>query len=298
MYFPYLRGKMYELLAVKELITRDLIQEKYISPIIEPVKENSTFVNLLNSANSKNYKLNVISNPKVGEFDNLDKLAEMIVKYKMTDSVIISDKDNYAFKRNSLLFYESAVKVVNDETKMSTINVIPYSLGFDQKIGNPDNKVVFFDCFKKQNRNSDYLNIPDEDFSEYHLLYKDAGYIGFGDYSVIGKDYSDSGFAPYAVAIHVVYFDKDNALRIKHFVSDSNDDIYDPANKLHEALKKLIDWYRSTEFNAEKNDSVALNELERIYQEDRYTGLGYLKKLEIMHHLEIMNRYLRSTKGE
>lgn len=37
---------MYELLAVKELIEKNLINSKYVSPIIEPVRDNSTFNNL------------------------------------------------------------------------------------------------------------------------------------------------------------------------------------------------------------------------------------------------------------
>ena len=43
MYFPYLRGRQYELLALRELVKNNLLGE-HIIPIIEPVKLSSTLV--------------------------------------------------------------------------------------------------------------------------------------------------------------------------------------------------------------------------------------------------------------
>ena len=63
------------------------------------------------------------------------------------------------------------------------------------------------DNFNKQEKNADYEN-TDEFFSRDHLFYKEDGYVGFSDFSVIGDDYSESGFAPFAVAIHIVFLDK------------------------------------------------------------------------------------------
>lgn len=292
MYYPYLRGKMYELLAIRELIEKKIINSRYISPIIEPVRNNSTFNNLLKIANNNNYILNIISNPQVGEYDAISELPKLIKDNKMRNGLIISNKSSNSISQNDLLFYKAPLKVINNNNKASTRNVVPDNLIYKLKIGNPTYTVVFKDCFKKQNRNSDYAKDIDEIFSEYHLVYRAANYDGFGDYSIIGEDYQDSGFAPYAVAIHIVYFDNEDILRVHHFVSDSNDDMYDPANKLHEALKKLHVWINSSDFNDNKNASVGLRQLDNLFVEDRYPGLGFLKKLELMHHLEIMNKYL------
>ena len=46
MYFPYLRGRQFELLALRELANQKLLGE-HIIPIIEPVKLSSTLVNTL-----------------------------------------------------------------------------------------------------------------------------------------------------------------------------------------------------------------------------------------------------------
>ena len=103
----------------------------------------------------------------------------------------------------------------------------------------------------------------------------------------MGSEYSETGFAPYAVAIHIVYFADDNSLRVRHFVSDSNDDIKDPPKKFQEALVKLIKW------NEEKKlDTVAMREFQKLYDREAYPGLGTVKKLCIMHHLELIGDYL------
>ena len=41
MYFPYLRGRQFELIALRELVEHQLIG-KHIYPVIEPVKLSST----------------------------------------------------------------------------------------------------------------------------------------------------------------------------------------------------------------------------------------------------------------
>lgn len=270
---------MYELLALKDLIQNDLISVHYVSPIIEPVKDGPTFRNLLTTAKGKNFKLNVISNPKVGTFKNEAQIKQLIQNNHMRTSFIVDSNFNQSVASDDLIFYQVPKKILNSEKLKTTINVMPDSLIYRSAIGTPKYSVVFQDCFNKQTRNADYTNIPEETFSQNHLLYIKAGYYGFGDYSIIGKDigkdYSDSGFAPYAVAVHIVYFDENKELRIKHFVSDSNDDIYNPALKLHEALKKLHSWYDNSHFNKYMNDSIGLRQLNELFLEDRYPGLGF-----------------------
>lgn len=54
MYFPYLRGKQYEMIALKELLSEGLIG-KSIVPIIEPIKETSQFTKLIDCFASKKF---------------------------------------------------------------------------------------------------------------------------------------------------------------------------------------------------------------------------------------------------
>ncbi|MDD4049191.1 MAG: sce7725 family protein, partial [Clostridia bacterium] len=43
MYFLYLRGKQFELIAIRELLENSLLSDKII-PIVEPVKLSSTLI--------------------------------------------------------------------------------------------------------------------------------------------------------------------------------------------------------------------------------------------------------------
>lgn len=304
MYFPYLRGRQFELIALRELVEKDVLSSR-ITPIIEPVKLSSTLVKTIEIYGKNNKPLAIITNPEVGSFSS-DAKEEKNQRLKESLRACLKENGNilymYLLKANSkpqkfiVRHSNSMGTICNDkdaipvyETYFSEadvkFNLVPDESGFRRKV--KKNRVLLADKFNKQEKNNDYIEIDDEPFSEDHLYYIDDGYVGFSDYSVVGEEYNETGFAPYAVAIHIVYFDTDESLRVKHFVSDSNDDISDPAGKFQEALSKLIKW------NEEKKlDTVAMKEFEDLYHREAYPGLGTVKKLSIMHHLELVGRYL------
>ena len=125
------------------------------------------------------------------------------------------------------------------------------------------------------------------------MYYIDDNFIGFSDFSIVGNEYLESGFAPRAVAIHIVYFDGENNLRIRHFVSDSNEDSKNPAGKFYEAVSKLYHWYGTTETSLKM--TLGLQSFLQHYKDQSYPGLGTVKKLSIMHHLELMGNYLNGV---
>ena len=75
MYFPYVRGRQYELLALKELVAKNLISDKVI-PIIEPVKLSSTLTNTIDAYDNADRKLCILLNPAVGNFMSEYKSAK------------------------------------------------------------------------------------------------------------------------------------------------------------------------------------------------------------------------------
>lgn len=307
MYFPIFRGRQFELLALRECIERDILSYQII-PIIEPVKVSSTYTKTIDCFINANRSVAIIRNPQVGSWvkdlgkeSNL-KLREQAVAQLKNENVVstfyvtprlsacidVAKKNGIPIDSLMLLcnnpeyvdFYEN---VIGDQRPK--YNVIPDKGDFRRRIR--PNRVMCDDHFPKQTRNIDYSDIETEFFSSDHLYYEDDGYKGFSDYSVVGEEYSETGFAPYAVAIHIVYFDEKNVLRIAHFVSDSNDDISDPARKFAEAVEKLVKWNKIT-----KLDTVGIRAFEDAYQNQTYPGLGVVKKYSIMHHLELMSRYL------
>lgn len=304
MYFPYLRGRQFELIALRELVEKGVLSSR-ITPIIEPVKLSSTLIKTIEAYGENSKQLAIITNPKVGSFSS-DAKEEKNQKLKENFSASLKENNNilymYLLRANSkpekfiAKYADNMGTICNDKDAIPVyeinfsetdvkFNLIPDESGFRRKVRK--NRVLLADKFNKQERNNDYIEIDDEPFSEDHLYYSEDGYVGFADYSVVGEEYNETGFAPYAVAIHIVYFDTDESLRVKHFVSDSNDDISDPAGKFQEALSKLVEW------NAEKKlDTVAMKEFEDLYRREAYPGLGTVKKLSIMHHLELIGKYL------
>jgi len=300
MYFPYFRGRQYELLALKELAKNKLISKSVI-PIIEPVKNTSTFTATLQEFQKANLPFSIVFNPAVGELEGniqqIMKLCNFSNKLMIPSLIIKTDipKCLTLLKRQSIM-RNNLLIILNNRNYLDIYNSEFSSLSPKFTLF-PDErqirrsvkqgKVLFEDKFVKQPKNASYPE--DEFFSEDHLYFQEEGYSGFGDYSIIGNEYSESGFAPFAVAIHIVYFADDNSLKIRHFISDSNDDISDVAGKFYEAVSKLAVWYRNSQ---KQHPTVGLETLLNHYSNRTYPGLPTLKKLSIMHHLELVGKFL------
>lgn len=65
MYFPYLRGRQFELIAIRELVEQSLIGDSII-PVIEPVKLSSAFLKTMSVFAKNNRLLGIVRNPRVG----------------------------------------------------------------------------------------------------------------------------------------------------------------------------------------------------------------------------------------
>ena len=301
------------MLALRELVEKNLLHEDIV-PVIEPVNLSSTLISTISQFNTRRHPLAVIRNPEVGSFSeefvssdgaigNASKKQGFITSIQQPTVVQALIMNNEAPRILSELAAlgiqkQDVAVVLNDRDMLKPYQnlfasvaprytVIPDEGTFRRNIAT--NKVLLTDSFQRQERNADYSHKEDEPFSDTHQYYASEGYVGFGDYSIIGNDYNASGFAPYAVAIHLVYPAKDNSLRVRHFVSDSNEDINNPARKFYQALSKLVHWYE------EQNSvplTLGLKTLLNHFKDETYPGLGSLKKLTIMHHLELMGKLL------
>lgn len=306
MYLPYLRGRQFELLALRELVENGLIGERVI-PVVEPIKISSTLSTTLKIFEKKGHYISIVMNPTVGDLvsdipysDAWKKLSTVFEDEAVKKNIIKSYVMNSVGKQYIADSKERDIIAVNPNRDCLDIylelfsevepafSLIPDDRKFSRKVKR--SKVLFEDHFLKAKRNKDYQVRDDELFSEDHLFYKDEKFLGFSDYSVVGEEFSESGFAPIAVAIHIVYFDDDDSLRIHHFVSDSNEDINDPAKKFGEAVAKLYDWVKEQKIQQTKG----LQNLIDCYKAGRYPGLGTVKKYSIMHHIELMNNYLEA----
>ena len=309
MYFPYLRGKQFELIALREFAEL-LAESGRICPIIEPVKESSTFFSTCESLIEKKVDFTLIINPKVGGFkrkvkevkaklfDPLTALGQfntgIILRENMNLTKVGKSLKSFGINKRPIVLIVQSLPEIEKLEKFNKKHDIKYiitdsegsrkTLRTLKKINK--NLVVLADPFNKLPRNKDYAKKPDEFFSDEHLYYEDDGFVGYSDFLTIGSDYLDKGYSPYAVAIHLTYFDNDDEFRIAHFVSKSNDDISDVAGKFGEAMEKMIPFLDKFNIHTQAGE-----EFRKLHSEGRYPGLGTVKKLSILNHLELVRDY-------
>lgn len=109
MYLPYLRGKQFELLALRELAKSGLTLNN-ISPIIEPVKKDLKSIETAIKALSKiSVKIFLIVNPEEGDLKKDNKsIIELIHTLKaegiqsVFPSFIINSETDFDFFENEI----------------------------------------------------------------------------------------------------------------------------------------------------------------------------------------------------
>ena len=308
MYYPYLRGKQFELIALRD------ISEKYpncqcLCPIIEPVKYS---FNGLTTAVKKmfdnEFVFALILNPMDGEFkrgdkdiiseipeleaskekwipaflfqDNLSAIRSIIEEKALTDVMIIF-QDGVDTEDEVLFQFLDSEAVSSIVTGHADSRIEMRKLrGLGKKLIRLDN------CFNTQARNADYSISLDEKFTEQHAFYAEESFFGFSDYTAMTNKFIDGGMLPYAVAIHLIYEKNDQQLNIHHFVSDTNDNQSNIQGKFFEAVSKARTFF------SDKFKTCAVNNLIQLLEQEKYPGLGVLKKLSIENHLELMFRIL------
>ena len=192
MYFPYIRGRQYELLALKELIINNRLSE-HITPIVEPVKLSSTLSKTMEEFVNRNRNLCLICNPAVGSFisdmnnDDVNNNKQKILEFLSTTQIIKSHiiKENSAknlnYWENKRDIKKSDWYVINTNREYLTdyltlfedispkMSFIPDESQFRRKIRR--NRSLLEDRFNKCERNSDYLAIPDEFFTKKKVVF-------------------------------------------------------------------------------------------------------------------------------
>jgi len=89
-----------------------------------------------------------------------------------------------------------------------------------------------------------------------------------------------------AVAVHHIHYREGDSgsLDISHFISDRTETTADTPGKIIEAVTHLVDGLDELL----PNNTDACDEYREMVSTGDSRGLGYLKRLAIMHHLELM----------
>ncbi|MCE2895840.1 MAG: sce7725 family protein [Flammeovirgaceae bacterium] len=310
MYYPFLRARQFELIALRELATEEATQGVII-PILEPVKETHNNLNLAHKVfQEKGQKAYIVVNPLFGELagdsqfyieylatlngevflpafhyrDNAKYINQSIVQFGLANCMLICENDiegdDTNFKSIAELGAVSLI-TVNDPGRNRSLNRYIRSLqkGF----------VRLDDLFEKKDRNSDFLDITEHRFSEEHIHYVTEGFQGFSDFTVLPSEYVEGGSTPRAVVIHLTYLNTQSEIWIRHFTSETNDSIANVQGKFAEAAAKAVNYCR---LNGLSNS--AITELETYFDTEHYPGLGMVKKLSIKNHILVLSYFLRN----
>jgi hypothetical protein len=305
MYYPYLRGKQFELLALREFIDFNEGGSK-ILPIIEPVKASFNSMKIaLNKFISADFSFALVLNPQCGDVVGKTRLILTELNDELSDrekwmpaylvnhnSIKIKQHIEVEEFSNVMLICSDSVDVNDpnftdliDSPSISRFLIAGDNRSLKRKLDRLGKEVVRLDDqFKPQKKNVDYIGITEEKFTEEHRYFAEDGYAGFSDYTVLSKDFAEGGRLPYAVAIHLTYEKNPDEIWIRHFVSDTNDDNTNIQGKFGEAAKKAVEFFQGIGYSNE-----ALKELTNYYYEAQYPGLGVLKKISIRSHIELVN---------
>jgi len=313
MYYPFIRGKQFELVMLREMAPK--ISKWGFVPIIEPVKGNfPALKRALDKLIKNECRFILIANPSVGDLKkDSSSLWEEIFGGPLQDyedysaGLSLTANDSLATASNFFNNHDVPIAVIHDgfSDGRGLVTVIGQ---FNPKItdhvfvGQQSStlyrkhfkskgvtRVLVVDGFKIRN-NKDYPS--SEPFSELYLTYSDMGCDAFGDFLMVGSDYREGGGPAYAIAIHLTYVDPeaDDSIAIKHYVSDQIDTPKDPAGKFLEALTKLAKDVRA--HDSPIFHTRAIHEYLQLFKDKHFPGLGYVKKLSMQHHIELMAHIL------
>jgi hypothetical protein len=306
-YFPYFRGKQFELLTIRE--TAPILAAAKFQPIIEPVREGlSALQKTLEAVVKATGKAIVIVNPYYGDLSGAgESLTEMLrQEFSETQNIsagILLGTDTKL--RDALELYEqhqandpwlihagfnnpkSLVEHLKTPIeKQSHVFSEAYCGKLYQKHFYGTKRVLLRDGFKRKERNRDYPHV--EHFSDLHATYLDEAMNGFGDFLIVGDDYTESGGPAFTVAIHLTFIDpeKDESMFIYHFKSERQDTAKDPAGKFAEALATMMKTLNSK--NSKVLETDAVSEFRLLHEKGHFPGLGHIKKLSMNHHIETL----------
>lgn len=302
MYYPVLRGKQFELIALRELSSA--LDGEEFCPIIEPVRSKlEPLGKTIRHLNREKIVPIIVVNPYLGDF------ATYGGKVSIEDELRATYDDlNFTscFTTKGLSTTELELLITNTENTFAVFieeglnkDILPVLSDAELVIANKYHRaafkslpkvVVVEDNFTRAIKNSDY---PDKSyFSDRHTDYKEGNnVIGYGDYTITGNDFLESGGPAYVVAIHLSYIDPDefDAMYIKHFKSYDDKSPTRPGDKFGNALDKLI--YFTEEYSNLFEDTLGLRGFRLLKAEEHFPGLGHVKKLSIQHHIETLLKY-------
>ena len=318
MYYPYLRGKQFEFLALRAIST-DLDEEHRarVLPIIEPVKRADSSDTLtavaLRAMLESGMVFSYIMNPVCGDFEAGREIyfpedlktilipqgawlpallltgdaawinqeaIRLIDDNGFNELLVVLQKNEEVSKWDAILSMKEVKTIVccDADSRSTFRNLRRYGKDI----------VRLDDCFQSEQRNKDFRGKEDQRFNDNVAYYAEDGFAGFGDYTALPGPYVRGGMLPWVVAIHMTYNKNEDEVWIHHFLSETNDNgAENIQGKFNEAAKQVKPFF---EQQYPQDMTKAIVKLHQYVEDGHYPGLGTLKKLSIEHHITLMSR--------
>jgi hypothetical protein len=305
MYFPYLRGRQEELLALRE-IARSLPDT--VVPIFKPTVLSHESVQRYASMASDGLRFALITNSNEGAppptekaaWDTIDgalqaHAAMVFPAFELRADVPLTSLRAFTKKyanRQCLIVHRNHAYTAAEVTAHLALATppahaylsggVPTSL---QKALPSRVRILIRDGFDRHVPNGDYP--PATSFDDLVFTYAALGYGGFGDFSVIGDySYSPGGGAAKHVAIHLSEKQGQTNIITRHFVSRTPPTTKDPDAKYFDALTQLLQHVGNPP--APRFATAGVKDYAQTLNPPHYPGLGKLKRWSIEHHTELV----------
>lgn len=301
LYFPYFRGRQYDLLALKNIAQQHVLPANII-PIIEPVRDIRALPQTVAAFVDHDQPVVVIANPTVSDYSlTQQKLHDwrpyqdnpnLIVGHVLTP-MLIPDSLTAPAGHHTLLIARQydELKAAHHAGWLTAPDylLVPPEARIRQLLDRPTVSLFDHAWFPEHDRS--YADIVDGFFSDDWTLADFNNYVGFSDYTIGGSHYSEHGYPAKAVTLHLTYF-RGNQLRIHRFVSTDRNDFRHPKEKFFQAVAKLAEWLPQ---QPAVTQTPAAQQLAAYHEQQHFPGLGVVKRLSLEHHLQLMAQYFKEN---
>lgn len=302
MYYPFLRAKKHELLAL--LAVPSSLYAKML-PILEPVSLSAQNLSSYRKLTTAGKPFILITNPVHGD-TNTHQVQRTLIDVELLHHPsltlgFIVDKDysmsslkNFLHgnptRAKAVIFRYNPrpadVVAIADELRLHPI--VQHLVFDDKRIAvsraftwHPQ-RVLISDGFQLEKKNADYG--VSSAFDSYMASIASMGYAGFGDYLIVGDIFREGGGSGFVVALHLTVPDGPN-LDVHHFTSSADRSIRGlESGKFKEACAKLVNALPGLAMARTTGTDMYIDWNSR----DHYPSLGPPKQASMQHHMELI----------
>ncbi|MFD0897632.1 sce7725 family protein [Loigolactobacillus binensis] len=292
-YYPYLRGKQFELQALLALQKADKLSLAVI-PIIEPVRDSHYLADCVATFITAGRPLIIISNPQVGTYQQHRQQRYPLTQWQASPyfkhALLVTKATSLAdyLAADVLLFTHPDVLTVFPEPQSQQLVIVGPSHRLRRQL---NYQVTLTDPTPQGWDGADYLLQPQTFFSDQPWF---ATATGFSDFVTVGAGYSDKGY-PVPFIKLTLTVPRSRQLWLHHFISTDFSDFKQPKAKYFSAGTQLVAWLK---LHPEVPLTLGLAALQTSIQQAHFPGLGKVKQWLLMHHLELVAQILNVNNHE